>query len=165
MRIDHPSERDFGNEPRVTIAEAMRCYCFSSSKASTASTPTTATDEAVLSQVSGQSINATDQAVAPNLSGSAASKSNVGGLQITDAQGGVNITTSDSEVVGAALQAVADIAARSQTSVSDSASSAVGAVSQLAATRLTGGETNRDKTVLYIGVAGFAALAYLATRK
>lgn len=133
---------------RIIPPHERVCHCLSKSKATTTSTPSTATDEGRLA--TDGSVQVTDEGRASVASGG----SNIGGLTISDAGGPVTITTSDPQVIQSALNAVTQLSAGAQSQISD-----------LAATKLTGGETNRDKTILYLGAAGFAALAYIASRK
>lgn len=147
MNRQHPSERNF-DTPRESLAESLRCYCFSKSKSTTASTD--------------NRIAVTDQGVV-NKFDNVGADAKVAGGNITDLSGSrigddftardVTITDNSVETFTAALDRVSEFAEKQ-------ASGLTGALDQAQQKA-----ENADKLPLLIAAGALAVAGYLLLKK
>jgi len=175
MNRQHPSERSFTPGPvtawSVTAGGQYapawsRCYCFSSSKSSTSAATNAASDNADI--VEGGAATrigdfSKDNTVLNLTEGSKLTT----GVDVAGASigGDVTVTTADPELVGKALEEVTRLSSGFAGTVADLNQGVLDKISELALSAQTEGETERNKTILYIALAGLGVLGIWAYRK
>jgi hypothetical protein len=171
----HPSERGFTPGPvtawSVTAGGQYapawsRCYCFSSSRSSTSAATEAASDNAdiVGTGAATRVGDFSDSNTVLNLTEGAKLTT---GVDVAGANigGNVNVTTADPELVGKALDEVTRLSSGFSGTVADLNKGVLDKISELALSQQTQGETERNKTILYIALAGLGVLGIWAYRK